>query len=124
MSDRKIVAPDPRVSPQDPNRPKLIAPLYKAQQAPSLGVHSPPTMKKESSPSDSLTPQRKHRKLLKDGSGTEVWPEAIEKTFVQGMSFSMSLFFSTLPHSFVRSQGILAVALCHLFSFTRAQSMA
>ncbi|KAF6765173.1 hypothetical protein DFP72DRAFT_870308 [Ephemerocybe angulata] len=34
---------------------------------------------------DSLTPQRKHRKLLKDGSGVEVWPEAIEKTFVQGL---------------------------------------
>ncbi|KAF8447997.1 hypothetical protein L210DRAFT_849030 [Boletus edulis BED1] len=31
----------------------------------------------------SLTPQRKHRKLLKDGS-SEVWPEDIERTFVQG----------------------------------------
>ncbi|KAJ8520424.1 hypothetical protein ONZ45_g2780 [Pleurotus djamor] len=37
------------------------------------------------SSSKSLTPQRKHRKLLKDGSGTEVWPEAIEKVFVQGL---------------------------------------
>ncbi|KAF9464665.1 hypothetical protein BDZ94DRAFT_456593 [Collybia nuda] len=35
--------------------------------------------------SKSLTPQRKHRKLLKDGSGTEVWPESIEKIFVQGL---------------------------------------
>lgn len=34
----------------------------------------------------SITPQRKHRKLLKDGSGTEVWPESIEKIFVQGAS--------------------------------------
>ncbi|KAL0946936.1 hypothetical protein HGRIS_013097 [Hohenbuehelia grisea] len=33
----------------------------------------------------SLTPQRKHRKLLKDGSGSEVWPEAIEKIFVEGL---------------------------------------
>ncbi|KAG2132482.1 uncharacterized protein EDB93DRAFT_900044 [Suillus bovinus] len=31
-----------------------------------------------------LTPQRKHRKLLKDGS-SEVWPEEIERIFVQGL---------------------------------------
>ena len=30
----------------------------------------------------SLTPQRKHHKLLKDGS--EVWSEEVEKVFVQG----------------------------------------
>ncbi|KAJ6502584.1 hypothetical protein C8R45DRAFT_818884 [Mycena sanguinolenta] len=35
--------------------------------------------------SKTLTPQRKHRKLLKDGSGTPVWPEAIEAHFVQGL---------------------------------------
>ncbi|KAF8077982.1 hypothetical protein FPV67DRAFT_1662755 [Lyophyllum atratum] len=35
--------------------------------------------------SSSLTPQRKHRKLLKDGSGTEVWPESIESIFVKGL---------------------------------------
>lgn len=35
-------------------------------------------------PASSLTPQRKHRKLLKDGSGTEVWPEHLEKIFVEG----------------------------------------
>ncbi|KAJ7172513.1 hypothetical protein C8R46DRAFT_947601 [Mycena filopes] len=35
--------------------------------------------------SKSLTPQRKHRKLLKDGSGTAVWPESIESVFVQGL---------------------------------------
>ncbi|KAJ7470730.1 hypothetical protein FB451DRAFT_1559923 [Mycena latifolia] len=35
--------------------------------------------------SKTLTPQRKHRKLLKDGSGTAVWPEAIEAIFVQGL---------------------------------------
>jgi len=33
----------------------------------------------------SLTPQRKHRKLLKDGSGEEVWPESVENIFVQGL---------------------------------------
>ncbi|TFK76481.1 hypothetical protein BDN72DRAFT_852793 [Pluteus cervinus] len=36
-------------------------------------------------PPNTLTPQRKHRKLLKDGSGCEVWPEAIERVFVQGL---------------------------------------
>ena len=30
----------------------------------------------------SLTPQRKHHKLLKDGS--EVWSEEVEKVFVEG----------------------------------------
>ncbi|KAA1469485.1 hypothetical protein DENSPDRAFT_745222, partial [Dentipellis sp. KUC8613] len=32
----------------------------------------------------SLTPQRKHRKMLKDGT-SEVWPESVEKVFVQGL---------------------------------------
>ncbi|RDB21337.1 hypothetical protein Hypma_011570 [Hypsizygus marmoreus] len=41
--------------------------------------------KHDPSPIPSLTPQRKHRKLLKDGSGTEVWPESIESIFVQGL---------------------------------------
>ncbi|KAJ3779351.1 hypothetical protein FB446DRAFT_796419, partial [Lentinula raphanica] len=31
-----------------------------------------------------LTPLRKHHKLLKDGSGNEVWPEFVEKIFVDG----------------------------------------
>lgn len=35
-------------------------------------------------PHKSLTPQRKHRKLLKDGS-SEVWPEDIERIFVHGL---------------------------------------
>ncbi|KAK1232240.1 hypothetical protein PQX77_004614 [Marasmius sp. AFHP31] len=38
-----------------------------------------------SPPKSSLTPQRKHRKLLKDGSGSEVWPEHIEAIFVDGL---------------------------------------
>ncbi|CAL1704832.1 unnamed protein product [Somion occarium] len=35
------------------------------------------------SPAKSLTPQRKHHKLLKDGS--EVWSEDVEKIFVEGL---------------------------------------
>lgn len=31
-----------------------------------------------------LTPQRKHRKLLKDGT-SEVWPESLEEIFVEGL---------------------------------------
>ncbi|KAH7930811.1 hypothetical protein BV22DRAFT_1115936 [Leucogyrophana mollusca] len=38
----------------------------------------------DSSCRKSLTPQRKHRKLLKDGT-SEVWPEEVEKIFVQGL---------------------------------------
>lgn len=34
----------------------------------------------------SLTPQRKHHKLLKDGS--EVWSEDVEKVFVEGTAYS------------------------------------
>ncbi|KAH6918618.1 hypothetical protein BKA70DRAFT_22515 [Coprinopsis sp. MPI-PUGE-AT-0042] len=61
-------------------------------------------MKKESSPADSLTPQRKHRKLLKDGSGTEVWPEAIEKTFVQGLKEYWQSPYATYSASRGRSR--------------------
>src|SRR5690606_32657111 len=50
-------------------------------------------MKKHDTPTDTLTPQRKHRKLLKDGSDVEVWPESSEKTFVQGEHSLDSLFF-------------------------------
>ncbi|OAX44614.1 hypothetical protein K503DRAFT_657529, partial [Rhizopogon vinicolor AM-OR11-026] len=38
----------------------------------------------DSSSPKTLTPQRKHRKLLKDGS-SEVWPEDVERIFVQGL---------------------------------------
>jgi hypothetical protein len=31
-----------------------------------------------------VTPQRKHHKMLKDGT-SEVWPEDVEKVFIQGM---------------------------------------
>jgi hypothetical protein len=40
----------------------------------------------DSSSSKSLTPQRKHRKLLKSGEG-EVWSEDVEQVFVEGHSF-------------------------------------
>ncbi|KAG2157066.1 hypothetical protein DEU56DRAFT_722071 [Suillus clintonianus] len=39
---------------------------------------------RDASSPTTLTPQRKHRKLLKDGS-SEVWPEEIERTFVEGL---------------------------------------
>ena len=39
----------------------------------------------DSSSSKSLTPQRKHRKLLKSGEG-EVWSEDVEQVFVEGHS--------------------------------------
>jgi hypothetical protein len=43
-----------------------------------------------------IIPQRKHRKLLKDGSGTEVWPEAVEQVFVQGSPFIVIIFLADL----------------------------
>ncbi|EKM82713.1 hypothetical protein AGABI1DRAFT_104604 [Agaricus bisporus var. burnettii JB137-S8] len=54
--------------------------------------------------SKSLTPQRKHRKLLKDGSGAEVWPESIEKIFVQGLREYWTSPFATYPQSRGRSR--------------------
>ncbi|KAF7304854.1 TEA domain-containing protein [Mycena kentingensis (nom. inval.)] len=33
----------------------------------------------------SITPLRKHRKLLRDGSGGAVWPENVEEIFLQGL---------------------------------------
>jgi len=53
----------------------------------------PPSSTKTSSSKDkrspdgftkTLTPQRKHRKLLKDGT-SEVWPEILEEIFVEGL---------------------------------------
>ena len=38
----------------------------------------------EPSKRKSLTPQRKHHKLLKDGS--EVWSQEVEQIFVEGMT--------------------------------------
>ncbi|KAL1744534.1 hypothetical protein HDZ31DRAFT_38363 [Schizophyllum fasciatum] len=42
-----------------------------------------------------LTPQRKHRKLLKDGSGGEVWPEAVERVFVSGLEAYLKSNYAT-----------------------------
>ncbi|KAL1717508.1 hypothetical protein EV715DRAFT_202999 [Schizophyllum commune] len=42
-----------------------------------------------------LTPQRKHRKLLKDGSGGEVWPEAVERIFVTGLEAYLKSNYAT-----------------------------
>ncbi|KAG7452550.1 uncharacterized protein BT62DRAFT_925107 [Guyanagaster necrorhizus] len=52
---------------------------------PSMATSGSTKTRKTDHSAKSLTPQRKHRKLLKDGSGTEVWPEGIEKVFVEGL---------------------------------------
>ncbi|KAK0459690.1 uncharacterized protein EV420DRAFT_1641886 [Desarmillaria tabescens] len=52
---------------------------------PSIPTSGATKTRKTDHSAKSLTPQRKHRKLLKDGSGTEVWPEGIEKVFVEGL---------------------------------------
>ncbi|KAI0321636.1 hypothetical protein OF83DRAFT_1168273 [Amylostereum chailletii] len=50
-----------------------------SSSASSRGTRSP-----AASDHKSLTPQRKHRKMLKDGSA-EVWPEDVENIFVKGL---------------------------------------
>ncbi|KAJ3998195.1 hypothetical protein F5050DRAFT_1746478 [Lentinula boryana] len=40
----------------------------------------------QSTTKSAVTPLRKHHKLLKDGSGHEVWPEFVEQIFVDGKS--------------------------------------
>ncbi|KAF8350738.1 hypothetical protein F5887DRAFT_315818 [Amanita rubescens] len=52
----------------------------------------------------SLTPQRKHRKLLKDGSGIEVWPESVEKVFVEGLRKYWESPYATSSQSRGRSR--------------------
>ncbi|KDR81575.1 hypothetical protein GALMADRAFT_135005 [Galerina marginata CBS 339.88] len=61
-------------------------------------------VRKHDSQPPSITPQRKHRKLLKDGSGTEVWPEAIEKVFVQGLREYWDSPYATYSQSRGRSR--------------------
>jgi hypothetical protein len=39
--------------------------------------------------SKTLTPKRKHRKMLKDGT-SEVWPEDVEQVFVEGAHLPLS----------------------------------
>ncbi|KAF8741005.1 hypothetical protein AX14_006209 [Amanita brunnescens Koide BX004] len=58
----------------------------------------------DDAPSKSLTPQRKHRKLLKDGSGIEVWPESVEKIFVEGLRKYWESPYATSSQSRGRSR--------------------
>ncbi len=88
---------------------------------PSIATAGSSKTRKTDHPAKSLTPQRKHRKLLKDGSGTEVWPEGIEKVFVEGTAFSPSLHVSVL-NLIDRSPPVLAVTLGDLLS--RPKSLA
>ncbi|EIM89880.1 uncharacterized protein STEHIDRAFT_118970 [Stereum hirsutum FP-91666 SS1] len=56
--------------------------------SPSSTARSHKSPKSSSSTSSAarktLTPQRKHRKMLRDGT-SEVWPESVEQIFVQGL---------------------------------------
>lgn len=68
----------------------------------------------------SLTPQRKHRKLLKDGSGVEVWPESVEKVFVEGSFLSRSSSFGL----FCRSPQVLGIPVCDVVPVSWQKQMA
>jgi hypothetical protein len=90
----------------------------------SCSKSSPPRdrpRRQDGARNSSITPQRKHRKLLKDGSGSEVWPEGVEKIFVQGSRAAsvMSLVPISYPH---RPSRVLGVTVGDLFP--RTQSMA
>jgi hypothetical protein len=57
-------------------------------------------------PSKTLTPKRKHRKMLKDGT-SEVWPENVERIFVEGecaLLIRHPLHLSDLTRPFSSSQ--------------------
>ena len=75
-----------------------IAPVYNTPPPPlsPLSIPRPTMPASRDTPSKSLTPQRKHRKLLKDGS-SEVWPEDIERIFVQG-PYTLFLLFPLSSH--------------------------
>ncbi|KAJ3885258.1 hypothetical protein GG344DRAFT_82925 [Lentinula edodes] len=45
----------------------------------------PVELSAQSTTRSALTPLRKHHKLLKDGTGNEVWPESVEQIFVDGL---------------------------------------
>ncbi len=49
-----------------------------------------------------LTPQRKHRKMLKDGT-SEVWPESVEKIFVDGAVIPFIISWSSYLYVCVTS---------------------
>lgn len=68
----------------------------------TVSSDSPPSMSDALSPAKSLTPQRKHHKLLKDGS--EVWSEDVEKIFVEGSS--IVLLFGSLVLNCLRTSGL------------------
>ena len=84
-------------------------------------ISSDKTTTPEAGSKKTLTPQRKHRKLLKDGSGSEVWPESIEKIFVEGLPYTVfCLVF--LSHRINRFAPILGITMGYIFS--RSQPMA
>jgi hypothetical protein len=83
----------------------------------STTAHDTMKVTTESSSSKSLTPQRKHRKLLKSGEG-EVWSEDVEQVFVEGhySIFLKQLAWLAEVNMLCRSASILGVALGHIFS--------
>lgn len=80
----------------------------------------------DDAPSKSLTPQRKHRKLLKDGSGIEVWPESVEKIFVEGLFSLVSWHDILLIHVYLwcRTPQVLGIPICDVIPVPWQKQMA
>ncbi|KAJ7273675.1 hypothetical protein B0H12DRAFT_1090520 [Mycena haematopus] len=68
-----------------------------------------------------LTPQRKHRKLLKDGSGTPVWPESVEAVFVQGLREYWESPWATYSRGRSRWRNQFLVDYLHTLGITRSK---
>jgi hypothetical protein len=81
-------------------------PYKRPSPPPSLPHFSSPPMnhpnpldsaKRKTARKSIITPQRKHHKMLKDGT-SEVWPEDVEKIFIQGTSLFPLLLPSPTHH--------------------------
>jgi hypothetical protein len=115
----------PRPSPRRIKGPLFPPPSH--PPSPQLAMNHPNPLdsaKRKSARKSVITPQRKHHKMLKDGT-SEVWPEDVEKVFIQGISF-LPISFHLYPPTILltrRSPRVLGISMGNLFSwsFTMAE---
>ncbi|KAJ3814287.1 hypothetical protein F5876DRAFT_73118 [Lentinula aff. lateritia] len=76
-----ILSSSPDSSPTHGHGPRATPYQININDDPCATVELPA----QSTTRSALTPLRKHHKLLKDGTGNEVWPESVEQIFVDGL---------------------------------------